>query len=66
MQTHGLLRGCFHTPEKGIALRAYMRQRETLVRKASEPIQHVQKAHKLARTFYSMLKNGTERLDISS
>ena len=44
LHTHGLLRGCFRTPEQGIALRAYMRQRETLVRKASEPIQHMQKA----------------------
>lgn len=44
LHTHGLLRGCFRTPENGIALRAYMRQRETLVRKASEPIQHMQKA----------------------
>ena len=44
LHTHGLLRGCFRTPENGIALRAYMRQRETLVRKASEPVQHMQKA----------------------
>ncbi len=44
LHTHGLLRGCFRTPENGIALRAYMRQRETLVKKAAEPIQHMQKA----------------------
>ncbi len=44
LHTHGLLRGCFRTPESGIALRAYMRQRETLVKKAAEPIQHMQKA----------------------
>lgn len=44
LHTHGLLRVCFRTPENGIALRAYVRQRETLVRKASEPIQHMQKS----------------------
>jgi transposase len=44
LHTHGLLRGCFRTPEAGIALRAYMRQRERLVKKRAEAIQHMQKA----------------------
>lgn len=44
LHTHGLLRGCFRTPEDGIALRAYMRQREILVKKRAETIQHMQKA----------------------
>ena len=44
LHTHGLLRGCFRTPEDGLALRAYMRQREMLVKKRAEAIQHMQKA----------------------
>ena len=44
LHTYGLLRGCFRTPEESIALRAYMRQRESLIQSASDCIRHMQKA----------------------
>ncbi len=44
LHTYGLLRGCFRTPEESVALRAYMRQRQNLVKQASDHIRHMQKA----------------------
>ncbi len=44
LHTYGLLHGCFRTPEESVALRAYMRQRESLVQSASDHIRHMQKA----------------------
>ena len=44
LHTYGLLGGAFRPPEQVCALRAYLRQRENLVRYASSHIQHMQKA----------------------
>jgi transposase len=44
LHTYGLLEGAFRPPEQVTALRAYMRQRGTLVRYAGSHIQHMQKA----------------------
>ncbi|MEA3292650.1 MAG: IS110 family transposase, partial [Pseudomonadota bacterium] len=44
LHTYGLLRGAFRPPEESVALRAYLRQREVLVRRASDHIRHMQKA----------------------
>lgn len=44
LHTYGLLEGAFRPPEEAIALRTYMRQRETLVQSASDKIRHMQKA----------------------
>lgn len=44
LHTYGLLEGAFRPPEEVVALRTYMRQRETLVQSASDKIRHMQKA----------------------
>lgn len=44
LHTLGLLSGAFRPPEQVAALRCYVRQREMLVRYASDHIQHLQKA----------------------
>jgi transposase len=44
LHTYGLLRGAFRPAEQVCALRAYVRQRATLVRNAGSHIQHMQKA----------------------
>jgi len=44
LHTYGLLQGAFRPPEHITSLRAYMRQRDTLIRYASSHIQHMQKA----------------------
>jgi len=44
LHTYGLLRGAFRPPEESVALRAYLRQREVLVRRASDHIRRMQKA----------------------
>lgn len=44
LHTYGLLEGAFRPPEEIVALRAYMRQRNTLVQRASDHIRHMQKA----------------------
>ncbi len=44
LHTYGLLRGAFRPAEQICALRAYVRQRATLVRYAGMHIQHMQKA----------------------
>ena len=44
LHTYGLLRGAFRPAEQVCALRAYVRQRSTLVDSASAHIQHMQKA----------------------
>lgn len=44
LHTFGLLRGCFRTPEESVALRAYMRQRLSLVERSADHIRHMQKA----------------------
>jgi len=44
LHTMGLLSSAFRPPEQVAALRAYVRQREMLVRYASDHIQHLQKA----------------------
>jgi transposase len=44
LHTYGLLQGCFRTPEESIALRAYMRQRQSLIERAADHIRHMQKA----------------------
>ena len=44
LHTYGLLKGAFRPPEETIALRTYMRQRETLTRQASDQIRRMQKA----------------------
>lgn len=43
LHTYGLLRGCFRTPEENVALRTYMRQRESLIQSASDYIRRMQK-----------------------
>lgn len=44
LHTYGLLQGAFRPPEHITSLRAYMRQRDTLIKYASSHIQHMQKA----------------------
>lgn len=44
LQTYGLLEGSFRPKDEICVLRSYMRQREMLVRYASQHIQHMQKA----------------------
>ena len=44
LHTYGLLRGAFRPPEEIVALRSYMRQRETLTKQASDQIRRMQKA----------------------
>jgi transposase len=44
LHTMGLLSGAFRPPDQVTALRAFVRQREMLVRYASDHIQHLQKA----------------------
>lgn len=44
LHTYGLLRGAFRPQDQVCTLRAYVRQRSTLVRNASAHIQHMQKA----------------------
>ncbi len=44
LHTFGLLSGAFRPPEQVAALRAYVRQRDMLVRYASDHVQHMQKA----------------------
>ncbi len=44
LHTYGLLRGAFRPKSQVCALRAYVRQRSTLVKNASSHIQHMQKA----------------------
>jgi transposase len=44
LHTYGLLKGAFRPPEETIALRTYMRQRETLTQQASDQIRRMQKA----------------------
>ena len=44
LHTYGLLRGAFRPAEQVCALRAYVRQRATLVRISGSHIQHMQKA----------------------
>jgi hypothetical protein len=43
LHTYGLLAGAFRPQEQVTALRAYMRQRGTLVRYAGSHIQHMQR-----------------------
>jgi len=44
LHTYGLLEGAFRPPEETLALRTYMRQRETLTQQASDQIRRMQKA----------------------
>jgi transposase len=44
LHTLGLLAGAFRPPEQVTALRTYVRQRDMLVRYASDHVQHIQKA----------------------
>src|SRR6516165_11006424 len=44
LHSYGLLRGSFRPPESVLALRAYFRQRQMLVRYAASHVQHMQKA----------------------
>jgi transposase len=44
LHTYGLLEGAFRPPEQVCALRAYLRQRDTLVRQMATHVQHMQKA----------------------
>lgn len=44
LHSYGLLRGGFRTGEEGIPLRAYLRQRSTLIERAADHIRHIQKA----------------------
>ena len=44
LHTYGLLEGAFRPPEQVCALRAFLRQRENLIRYASSHVQHIQKA----------------------
>lgn len=44
LHTCGLLRGGFRTDEEGIPLRAYLRQRSTLIERSADHIRHIQKA----------------------
>src|SRR6478609_11128768 len=44
LHSYGLLRGSFRPPDEVLALRAYWRQRQMLVRSAAGHVQHMQKA----------------------
>lgn len=44
LHTYGLLEGAFRPPEEIVALRVYMRQRETIILQASDDIRHMQKS----------------------
>jgi len=44
LHTYGLLEGAFRPPEQVCALRAYLRQRDNLVRQKATHVQHIQKA----------------------
>jgi transposase len=44
LHTYGLLEGCFRPGDQIIVLRAYMRQRDMLIRYAGQHVQHAQKA----------------------
>jgi len=44
LHTYGLLEGAFRPEEETVALRTYMRQRETLTQQASDQIRRMQKA----------------------
>jgi len=44
LHTYGLLEGAFRPPEQVCALRAFLRQRENLIRYAASHVQHIQKA----------------------
>ena len=44
LHSYGLLRGSFRPPDSVLALRAYSRQRQMLVRYAANHVQHMQKA----------------------
>ena len=55
LHTYGLLEGAFRPPEQVCALRAYLRQRENLIRYASSHTQHMQKA---LRQMNLLLDNG--------
>lgn len=44
LHTYGLLRGAFRPADEVVALRAYVRQRATLVKASGSHIQHMQKA----------------------
>lgn len=44
LHTFGLLRGSFRTPEESVALRAYMRQRQSLVERSADHVRHMQKS----------------------
>jgi transposase len=44
LHSYGLLRGSFRPPDAVLALRAYWRQRQMLVRSAAGHVQHMQKA----------------------
>jgi len=44
LHTYGLLQGAFRPSENIVSFRAYMRQRDTLIKYASSHIQHMQKA----------------------
>ena len=44
LMSHGLLRGAFRAPDAICPLRAYLRQRDELVRQRSRAVHHVQKA----------------------
>ena len=44
MHSYGLLRASFRPPDSVLALRAYWRQRQMLVRSAASHVQHMQKA----------------------
>ena len=47
LHTYGLLVGAFRPPEQVCALRAFLRQRENLIRYTSSHVQHIQKALRL-------------------
>ncbi|WP_421620884.1 IS110 family transposase [Alkalilimnicola ehrlichii] len=44
LHTYGLLRGAFRPPEEMVVLRAYLRQRDGLIRSRSDCVRHMQKA----------------------
>lgn len=44
LHTYGLLRGAFRPPEEIVALRAYLRHRETLIHESADSIRRMQKA----------------------
>lgn len=44
LHTYGLLEGSFRPDDQIVVLRAYMRQREMLIRYSSQHVQHIQKA----------------------